>query len=101
MVMRQDFQPVAIRIIDEINAHFLIFIANAAHFLVQLMRCSEIIDSKSQMELVISQIILFLAICQISQLQLMWCLTAIAKIDQGLTRPIDTTVLLQALCFFV
>lgn len=54
---------------DEINAHFRIFIADAAHFLMLFMRCFHIIHRQCQMEFVFSQIVGFFPVSQPGQLQ--------------------------------
>lgn len=54
---RDDFYPVAVGILDKIDAHRFIFKANAPHFLMTGMRGFHIIYRKGQVEFIIPQII--------------------------------------------
>lgn len=66
-----DLQPIAVWIIDEIDAHGIVFKADTAHFAVLGQRFFIIIDFKSQMELIVPQLIRLLAVTQPGQLQKM------------------------------
>ena len=63
-----DFQPVIVRIVDEINPHFGIFKADAAHFLVLCVCSIEIRSLKSKMEFIFAKVVGLLAVAQPSQL---------------------------------
>jgi hypothetical protein len=56
---RYDFEPVAVRIVDETDTHRLILIAYAAHLCMKGMGSLEIGRSKGNMELLIPQVIRF------------------------------------------
>ena len=68
LVVRDDFEPVIVRIVDEIDAHFGIFKADAAHFLVLCMCRIEILCLKSKMEFIFAKVVGLLAVAQPSQL---------------------------------
>ena len=65
-----DFQPVTVRVVNKINTHGRIFIADAAHLLMQGIGCGKICRGKSQVELIFTQIIRFFAVFQPGQFQL-------------------------------
>ena len=67
---RDNFQPVSIRVGDEINAHGRIFKADAAHFLMKLVGFFEILRAEGQVELAFAQVIAFRMILQPGQFQL-------------------------------
>ena len=48
---RDNFQPVSIRVSDEIDTHSRIFKADAAHFLMKLVGFFKVIRAEGQMEL--------------------------------------------------
>ena len=50
----QNFQPVAIRVIDKVNAHGFVFKTDAAHFFVFCMSGFKIFGYKRQMNFVIA-----------------------------------------------
>jgi len=56
---RNDFHPIPVGIFYEINAHFWIFITDAAHLLVVQESFIVVIDSKCEMKLIIPQVIGF------------------------------------------
>ena len=66
--VRDNFKPVIVRIVDEIDAHFGIFKADAAHFLMLCMCRIEILCLKRKMEFIFAKIIRLLAVAQPSQL---------------------------------
>ena len=66
---RDNFEPVIVRIVDEIDAHFGIFKADAAHFLVLCVCRIEILRLKSKMEFIFAKVVGLLAVAQPSQLQ--------------------------------
>ena len=68
LVVRDDFEPVIVRIVDEIDAHFGIFKADAAHFLVLCVCSIEIRSLKSKMEFIFAKVVGLLAVAQPSQL---------------------------------
>ena len=76
------FQPVAVRVGDEVNTHGRIFVANAAHFLVELVGGIKVVGAKCQMELTLAQIIGLGMILQPGQLQLKAAL-GIAQVDDN------------------
>ena len=57
-----DLTPVAVRIIDKVDDHILIFITDAAHFFMQGMSACEIVDFESQMGFIVTQIVRLLSI---------------------------------------
>ena len=67
---RQDFQPVAIGVGDKVNAHGRVFVADAAHFLMELVGGIEVFGFKGQMEFAFTQIIALRMVFQPGQLQL-------------------------------
>ena len=66
--LRDDFKPIIIGIVDEIDAHFGIFKADAAHFLVLCVCSIEIRSLKSKMEFIFAKVVGLLAVAQPSQL---------------------------------
>ena len=73
LLLRNDFQPVAVRIRDEIDSHRRIFKADAAHLFVEFMCCFKIICAESEMEFTVTQIIGAVEISQPGQLQFEIC----------------------------
>ena len=68
---RNDFEPVAIRVRDEVYTHFFIFVADTAHLFVQGVRGLKILSGKGDMNLVVCQIVGFPAVFEPGDLQLM------------------------------
>ena len=66
-----DFQPVAVRVGDEIDAHCRIFKADAVHFLVFCVRGIEIIYAEGQVELVVTEVVRLVPVAQPRQLEQM------------------------------
>jgi hypothetical protein len=64
------FKPVAIRIGNEIYAHSLIFIADAAHLLMSAVGRVKIINDKGEMQIIIAMVVCFLPIPQPGELNL-------------------------------
>ena len=64
-----DFQPIAIRVGDEIDAHRFVFIADAAHFLMQRVCRIKIFCTESQMEFALTKVIALGMIAQPGQFQ--------------------------------
>ena len=70
-LFRNDFEPVAVGILAEINAHVFVFKADVAHFFVECVRRFKIIDDKRQVELVLAEIVRLLAVAEPRQFKLM------------------------------
>ena len=68
---RDNLDPVVVRIMDEINAHLHVFIADTSHLLMQGMRGGKIVDNQRQMEFVVAQVVGFLSIPHPGKFQLM------------------------------
>ena len=66
-----DFQPVAVRVGDEIDAHCRIFKADAVHFLVLCVRGLEIIHAEGKVELIVAEIVRLVPVAQPRQLEQM------------------------------
>ena len=69
-VWGDDFEPVAVRVLDEINAHGRIFKADAAHGGVLLMGGFVVIRLESQVELALAQVVSAGVVAQPGELQL-------------------------------
>lgn len=79
---RDDFQPVPIRVGDEIDTHSGIFKADAAHFFMQTVGSFEVVRAEGQMELALTQIIGLGVVFQPGQFQFKIALV-IAHIDNN------------------
>lgn len=66
-----DFQPVAVRVGDKIDAHCRIFKADAVHFLVLCVCGIEIIHAEGQVELVVTEVVRLVPVAQPRQLEQM------------------------------
>ena len=66
-----DFQPVAVRVGDKIDAHCRIFEADAVHFLVLCVCGIEIICAEGQVELVVTEVVRLVPVAQPRQLEQM------------------------------
>ena len=69
-VRGDDFEPVAVRVLDEINAHGRIFKADAAHGGVLLMGGFVVIRLEGQVELALAQVVSAGVVAQPGELQL-------------------------------
>ena len=67
---RNDLQPVAVGILDEVDPHGRVFKADAAHLLVQRVSRGEVVDAKSQVELLLPDVVGLRVIPQPGQLEL-------------------------------
>ena len=67
---RYDLDPVAVGITDEVNTHIRIFITDTAHLLMQSVCCLKIICCKSDMTLILAQLIGLRMIFEPGQLNL-------------------------------
>ena len=76
---RNDLDPVPVRIIDEIDSHGRILETDASHLLMSLMKCIEFIRDKSQVKLLIAQIIGLLLVPHPGELQLEVCPSVLEK----------------------
>ena len=56
-VLRQNFEPIAVRVLDEIDTHFRVLKADTAHFFVLFMCRVKIICFKCQMKFTFAQIV--------------------------------------------
>lgn len=65
-----DLQPVSVRVGDEIDPHFRVFKADAAHFLMETVGSLIIVRNESQMELAVTEIVRAVHIAQPGELQL-------------------------------
>ena len=97
---RDDFQPVSIRVGDEIDTHSGIFKANAAHLLMQTVGSFEVIRAEGQMELALAQIIGLGMILQPSQFQLKIALV-IAHINDDEAVTVLAALFVKAQCFLI
>ena len=77
----QDFNPVAVGVVDEIEVHRAVFKADAAHFFVQGMRGGLVLHAHGEVNLVVAQVIGLGAVAQPGQLQLKRR-GAVGEIDQ-------------------
>ena len=68
-LFRNDFQPVIVRVVDEIDAHFWILKTDAAHFFVFFMSGIVICNGESQMEFVFTQVIRLFSVTKPCQFQ--------------------------------
>ena len=70
LLHRQDFYPVVVRVVDEIQAHRLVFVAYAAHFLVEFPHFVVVaFHSQTQVAFVFSQFIGSLVVAQPGQFE--------------------------------
>jgi hypothetical protein len=83
-LLRDDFEPVIVQIIDKVNSHGFIFKADTAHLFMQGMSGGKIIHLKSKMKFVVAQIVGFFSVFKPRQFQLMRHF-AIAKKDDNKT----------------
>ena len=67
-LFRDDLDPVAVRIADEVDAHALILKADAAHVTVALMRGGIIVHLAGEMDFILAQIICALMVAQPGEL---------------------------------
>ena len=67
---RNNLQPVVIRIMNKINSHLFVLKADTAHLLMQSVRCLKIICCKSDMTLILAQLIGLRMIFEPGQLNL-------------------------------
>lgn len=58
-LFRNDFNPVVVGVVNEIQAHGGVLIADAAHLLVLFVGCLVVVHHKGQMEFIIPQVIGF------------------------------------------
>ena len=65
--LRQNLKPVAVRIFDEVDAHRLIFKADAAHLLVLFVRRVKIVRPKCEVEFALAEVIRLRMILQPSE----------------------------------
>ena len=85
-LLRYDFNPVAVRVGDEINAHGGVFKLDAAHLLVLFVRGSHIRRRHGEVIFELAEIIGLGAVAQPGELQLEIGL-AVAEVDE-LERPV-------------
>src|SRR5208337_4410544 len=52
-----DLQPVPVGIVDEVDAHGWILVADASHLLVPAVRTCVVIDAQGEMELVVPEVV--------------------------------------------
>ena len=57
MIGRHDLHPVAVRVLDKVDAHGRVLKADAAHLLVQGVRRLVVVGHKAQMALVLAQVV--------------------------------------------
>ena len=98
---RQDLDPVAIRIADEIDAHLFILETDAAHRLVFLMSSLEVVRAHREMEFIFAEIVRFLADVDPSELEFVLRLAAIGKIGERKARPLELAGRLEAESLFI
>ena len=54
-LLRYDLQPVAVRVLDEVDPHRRVLVADAAHLLVAAVRAHEVLRGEGEMELVVPE----------------------------------------------
>ena len=67
---RDDLQPVAIRVLDEVNAHGGVLVADDAHLAVQLVGGLKILRPEGQVEFAFAQIVGLGVVLEPGELQL-------------------------------
>ena len=99
--MRQDLDPVAIRISDEVDAHREVFVADAAHLLVLLVCGVEVVRCDGEVEFVLAEVIGLLAVVEPGELELVRRLSAVREVDECEIRGVQAVRFLEAERFFV
>ena len=75
---RNYFQPVAVRVYDEIDAHRFVFIADASHFFMLGVEPFVVIGVEGEVEFIFAEIVLLGAALNPSKLKLVRGIAAIA-----------------------
>jgi len=75
-----DFQPVSVRVRNEVNSHCGVLVANAAHFLMLGIGGVKIVHLKGEMKLAVAKVLGAVHIAQPGELELKIALL-VAKID--------------------
>ena len=67
---RNDFNPISVWIIDKIDSHRRIFIADAAHLLVKLVGSLIVVHGEAQVDFIVPQVVGLFPVPQPGELQL-------------------------------
>ena len=96
LLLRQDLDPVAIRISDEVDAHREVFVADAAHLLVLLVRGVEVVRCDGEVKFVLAEVVGLLAVVEPGELELVRRLTAVGEVDEREIRGVQPAGFLEA-----
>ena len=77
---RNNFNPVSVRVINKVNSHRRVFVADTAHLFMLLVECIIVICFKCKMEFLISKVIRFLSVSHPCKFQIESCST-VTEID--------------------
>ena len=77
---RNNFNPVSVRVINKVNSHRRVFVADTAHLFMLLVECIIVICFKCKMEFFISKVIRFLSVSHPCKFQIESCST-VTEID--------------------
>jgi hypothetical protein len=66
-----DFNPIVVGIVDEVDSHFFVFIAYATHLFMQGMSGGKIVHDKRQVKFIVPQVIGFFPVSHPGKFELM------------------------------
>lgn len=101
LFLRQDLDPVAVGVGDEVEVHGEVFVADAAHGLMMRVGGVEVVRPHGEVEFVFAEVVRLFAVFQPRELELVRRAAAVAEVDEREARQLEAVRLGEAERFFL